>query len=195
MNPFTYRYLDVPNSHKIQEELTKFILPYCENKPTGLWSVDLLKFFANCSDTVQYLINLNVLTKLKKVCYIIVHPGSGEKDAHVDRNIEPPASFGTDTNGCLSLNFGIQNCTETPVIFYEYLTGPKDYVPLPDPSEGSYIFYARSTLKEIDRYILDAPIIMNNTVPHAIYNNIDKIRISVSFRFSTDPWNLTQINQ
>jgi hypothetical protein len=194
MNLFTYRYLNTPNINVIQEELTKFILPYCEGKPTGLWTVDLLKFFANCPDTVQYLTELNVLNKLTNVCYIVVHPGAGEKDAHVDKNVEPPITHG-DSKGCLSMNFGIQNCTETPVIFYEYISGPKDYVPLPDPSEGSYIFYAKSTLKEIDRYILNTPVIMNNTVPHAIYNSTDNIRISVSFRFSSDPWNLTQTNQ
>jgi len=194
MNPFTYRYLEVSNLQEIQNELTTFILPHCDSKPTGLWSVNLLKFFESCPLSTQYLNKLGVLDKLSNVCYIVVLPGAGEKDAHVDKSVEPPMSFG-DSKGCLSMNFGLQNCTDTPVIFYEYISGPKDYVPLPDPNEGAYIFYASSTLKEIDRYTLDAPVIMNNTVPHAIYNDTDGIRISVSFRFLSDPWNLTQTNQ
>lgn len=194
MNYVTYKHLIVPKLKEIQQELTDYILPYCVNKPTGLWSVDKNNFISSCSTTTEYLKSNNLLDSLKKVCYIIVHPGTKEKDAHVDRDIEPPASFG-DTSGCVSLNFGIQNYTETPVIFYEYIRGPKQYIPLPDPSEGSYIFYAESELKEIDRYVLDRPVIMNNTVPHSIYNNTQDIRISISFRFTQDPWHLFSTQQ
>ena len=189
MTYITYKQLDIPNLKEIHKELTDFILPYCEGKPTGLWSVDLLKFFANCTSAVNYLTSIQLNDNLKKVCYIVVHPGAGERDAHVDRNIEPPAESG-DTSGCLSLNFGIQNYNETPVIFYEYLSGPKQYIPLPDPSEGSYIFYAESMLKEIDRYVLNNPTLMNNTVPHAISNDTNEVRITISFRFIKDPWHL-----
>ncbi len=189
MNYITYKKIEVPKLKEIQQELTKFILPYCEGKPTGLWSVDMTKFFTECTNTVEYFTENNLYNKLKKVCYIVVHPGAGERDAHVDRNIEPPAESG-DTSGCVSLNFGIQNYTETPVIFYEYLNGPKQYIPLPDPSEGSYIFYSEANLKEIDRYVLDNPTLMNNTVPHAISNDSNEVRITISFRFTQDPWHL-----
>ncbi len=194
MQPFTYKYLDIPDFKQIEQELSDFILPYCKGKPTGLWSVDLDEFFLHCPKSVKNLISMNLLTNLKKVCYIVVHPGAGEKAAHVDMNIEPPLSEG-ESSGCLSMNFGIQNCHETPVIFYEYISGPKDYFSLPDPSQGSFIFYARSELKEIDRYILHAPVLINTSVPHSIFNNTTKTRISVVFRFNTDPWYLTQTNQ
>lgn len=195
MNYVTYNHLIVPNLKEIQQELSNYILPHCVDKPTGLWSVNLNSFLASCPMTIEYIKSNNLLDILKKVCYIVVHPGTKENDAHVDRDIEPPASFG-NTTGCLSLNFGIQNYIETPVILYEYVSGPKEYIPLPDPSEGSYIFYAESELKEIDRYTLDNPVIMNNTVPHSIYNNTKDVRISISFRFTQDPWHLfsTQTN-
>jgi hypothetical protein len=194
MKPFTYRYLDIPNADKIEKELSDFILPYCKDKPTGLWSVDLLKFFSDCPESVEYLKSAGLFNELRKVCYIVVHPGAGEKDAHVDRNIEPPLVQG-ESSGCLAINFGIQNQADTPVIFYEYISGPKEYFSLPDPAEGSYIFYAKSELKEIDRYLLTTPALINTTVPHSIYNNTDKTRISVTFRFNSDPWHLTQTNQ
>lgn len=189
MNYITYKKIEVPKLKEIQQELTKFILPYCEGKPTGLWSVDMLNFFTECPNTVEYFTENNLTNKLKKVCYIVVHPGAVETNAHVDRNIEPPANGGT-TIGCLSLNIGIENYLETPVVFYKYLSGPKHYIPLPDSSEGSYIFYSESELKEIDRYILDKPVLMNNTVPHGISNATNNPRISVSFRFLEDPWYL-----
>lgn len=196
MKYITYRHVEVPNILKIQKELSEFILPYCEGKITGLWSVDTKTFINLCPYTVIYFTDNNLLTSLKKVCYTVVHPGAKSTDAHVDRNIEPPASGG-QTSGCLSLNFGIANCIETSVVFYKYISGPKKYVPLPDPVEGSYIFYAESELEEIDRYILDKPVIMNNTVPHGILNDTNEPRISISFRFLNDPWNLilTQTNQ
>ena len=189
MNYITYKKIEVPNLKEIQQELFEFILPYCEGKPTGLWSVDILKFFATCPNTVEYLTENDLYNKLKKICYIVVHPGAKETDAHVDRNIEPPASGG-DTTGCLSLNVGIKNYLETPVVFYKYLSGPKHYIPLPDPTEGSYIFYSESKLEEIDRYVLDKPVLMNNTVPHSISNDTNEPRISISFRFLNDPWHL-----
>jgi hypothetical protein len=189
MTYITYKHLMVPNLKEIQQELRRFILPHCSNKPTGLWSINSDDFISSCPETVDYLKLNNLLDYLKKVCYIVVHPGTKEKDAHVDVDIEPPMSSG-ESNGCLSLNFGIYNCINTPVIFYEYLSGPKQYMPLPNSSEGPYIFYAGSELKEIDRYALDNPIIMNNTVPHAIHNDTKNVRISISFRFTQDPWHL-----
>jgi hypothetical protein len=65
MTYITYNQLDVPNLKEIHTELTEFILPYCEGKPTGLWSVDLLKFFASCTNTVNYLTSIQLNDKLK----------------------------------------------------------------------------------------------------------------------------------
>ncbi len=173
MNYVTYKKIKVPKLKEIQKELTEFILPYCEGKPTGLWSVDMTKFFTECNHTVEYFTENNLYNNLKKVCYIVVHPGAIETDAHVDRNIEPPASGG-DTTGCLSLNVGIKNYLETSVVFYRYLNGPKHYIPLPDPTEGSYIFYSESELEEIDRYVLDKPVLMNNKILLCLFHCLVK---------------------
>mgnify|MGYP001023914481 CR=1 FL=1 len=35
---------------------------------------------------------------------------------------------------------------------------------------------------------LNISVLMNNTVPHAIKNDTDTPRVSVSFRFLVDPW-------
>ena len=168
-------------------ELRKFALPYAANKPTGLWALDLEEFKNTCPRCVWYFDSIGQLDNLYKACIVVVHPKTTGKDAHVDNNIEPPAEGG-DTKGCISFNFDIENGLNTSVIFYKYISGDKKIRPLHDPTQGSYIYYSGCVMEEIGRYSLDTPAIMNNTVPHAILNDTDKTRISLSFRFVVDPW-------
>ena len=191
MSFFIFKYLDVENYNKIHQELSNFAIPYSQGKPTGLWTIPLNNFLKNCTITDKYFLDLGIKNKLEKCCIIVVHPGTKEKDAHIDKKIEPPIIGPCESRGCLSLNFNIQNGDITTVFLYEYISGPKTIVDLPDRSEGSYIFYSGADLKEIGKYCLTKPVLMNNTVPHAIVNNTDATRISLSFRFSSDPWELT----
>jgi len=185
--PFVYKKVVISKINVMTYELRKFALPYAANKPTGLWALDLEEFKNTCPHCVWYFDSIGQLDNLYKACIVVVHPKTTGKDAHVDNNIEPPAEGG-DTKGCISFNFDIENGLNTSVIFYKYISGDKKIMHLHDPTQGSYIYYSGCVMEEIGRYSLDTPAIMNNTVPHAILNDTDKTRISLSFRFVVDPW-------
>lgn len=185
--PFVYRKVSIENIKVMTYELTQYALPHTVDKPTGLWAIDLEEFKNTCPHCVDYFKSINQLDNLYKACIVVVHPKTTGKDAHVDNNIEPPAEGGV-TKGCISLNFDIQNGVDTSVIFYKYISGDKKIVSLFDPTQGSYIYYSGCEMEEIGRYSLSSPMIMNNTVPHAILNDTDETRISLSFRFIVDPW-------
>jgi len=185
--PFVYKNVVINKINVMTYELRKFALPYAENKPTGLWALDLEEFKNTCPHCVWYFEHIGQLDNLYKACIVVVHPKTTGKDAHVDNNIEPPAEGG-NTKGCISFNFDIQNGKNTSVIFYKYLSGDKKIVPLHDPTQGSYIYYSGCEMEEIGRYSLSTPAMMNNTVPHAIFNDTEETRITLSFRFVVDPW-------
>ena len=184
---FTYRELQLEKAGVMSYEMKKFAMPYIVDKPTGLWALDLEEFKSISPHCVDYFKRIGQLDNLYKACVIIVHPKTTGKDAHVDNNIEPPVDSGT-TKGCISLNFEIENCLKTQVIFYKYISGDKKILPLHDPTQGSYIYYSGCEMEELGRYNLRWPVVMNNTVPHAILNDTDSVRISFSFRFKVDPW-------
>ena len=56
----------VPNLKEIQQELRRFILPHCSNKPTGLWSINSDDFISSCPETVDYLKLNNLLDEQAK---------------------------------------------------------------------------------------------------------------------------------
>jgi hypothetical protein len=184
---FIYRKVFIENIDEMHDELVRFALPYSVDKPTGLWALDLDEFKTTCPKCVDYFDSISQLNNLFKTCIVVVHPKTTGRDAHVDNNIEPPIDSGI-TKGCISFNFDIQNGINTSVIFYKYISGDKKIVALPDATQGSYIFYSGCEMEELGRYTLKTPAIMNNTVPHAILNDTELPRISLSFRFKVDPW-------
>jgi hypothetical protein len=186
MTNFTFRYLNVPNHHNITAELAKFVLPNAVDKPTGLWALDLDELKASCPLCVNYLSSISQLDSVFLAGMVVVHPND-TVGAHVDRNIESPINGG-NTTGCLSLNFNVLNGVDTRMVFYKYISGVTQIEPLPDPTQGEFIHYNGCTMEELCSYTLTTPIIMNNTVPHRIFNETDLVRVTLSFRLHPDPW-------
>lgn len=186
---FTHKSIDVDNIDIITDELRKFALPATKGRPSGLWKLDMQKFKIFCPNCVKYFKSINQYDNLYKVTIVIVHPPRTGKDAHVDNAIFPPQEVG-ESKGCLSFNFNVENCTtdETEVYLYKYISGETTILGLPDSVEGSYMFFKDCEMEEIGKYTLKTPVLMNNTVPHAIKNDTDTPRVSVSFRFLVDPW-------
>lgn len=186
---FVYRKLKIEKLEEISHELREFVLPYDEAKDnvTGLWALDLEKFKATCPRSVEYFNSIGQLDNIYKVCIIVVHPPADGKSPHVDNEHYSPFDDGI-TKGCLSLNFNIENCIDTRVTHFKYISGIRRVFPLHDPTQGSFIVFKDCEMEEIARYNLLEPVIMNNTVPHSILNETSLPRISLSFRFKQDPW-------
>jgi hypothetical protein len=190
---FVYRKLKIEKINVISHELRQFVLPYDESKDnvTGLWALDLERFKNTCPHAVNYFNSIGQLDNIYKVCIIIVHPPSDGKKPHVDNLHYTPLNTGP-SKGCLSLNFNIENCIDTSVMHYKYISGDTKVFPLHDPTQGSFIVFQGCKMEEIARYNLEEPVIMNNSTPHCIVNLTNAPRISLSFRFKDDPWDFAK---
>ena len=106
----------------------------------------------------------------------------------------PPKSQGslhTDSyRNTLAMNFPIFNCQDSYTSLYKVIDGTPYLKSL---SNGlTAMSYDKCTAIEISRYHLKNKAIMFNTqIPHRVFNNSDKPRLAISFRFIKDPWHLT----
>jgi hypothetical protein len=182
----TYKYLDA-DLEKIQVDLSSYINDFniYQLGFTKL-SIDeilnssktLIDWFdsLNCAPTSSYMINTPI--------------GSNKKNAHVDNWIENPVyTKSTISKYVLAINIPIKNTEGTYTAFYEYIDGPVKNMEF-GQHNIIYRYYGKATLKEIDRYALSKPVILNTTVPHSVINNTDKDRFALTFRFEKDPWHL-----
>lgn len=181
----TYKYLDA-ELEKIQAELSSYITDF------GIYqlgftklpindilnaSITLTNWFKslNCMPTSSYMIKTHVSTK---------------ENAHVDNWIENPNwNKSSVSKYLLAINIPVKNTEGTYTDFYEYIDGPVKNMEF-ERHDIIYRYYGKANLKEIDRYSLSKPVILNTTVPHSVINNTDKDRFVLTFRFETDPWHL-----
>ena len=153
----TYKYLDA-DLEKIQVELSSYIsdvgiyqsgftkLPIDDILKS---SITLTKWFEslNCTPTSSYLINTPV--------------GSSKEQAHVDNWVKNPIlDKSTAIKHVLGINIPILNTEGTYTAFYEYLDGPVEDMKY-ERHNIIYRYYGKANLKEIDRYELFKPVILN----------------------------------
>lgn len=90
----------------------------------------------------------------------------------------------------LALNFPLSNCEYSYTAFYD----PADIDTIIDEEKPNGVLYKKIIFKtaprEISRYVLDRPILLNTHVPHKIFHAHEKSRYAISFRFVNDPWHL-----
>jgi hypothetical protein len=180
----TYKYLDA-DLDLIKSEITSYTVDFSVYK-LGFTELPINELLTksptlsswfetmNCKPTYSYMIRTPV--------------GSNKDNAHVDNWVENPVE-NTSSEYALAINIPIKNTEDTHTEFYEYIDGP-----VKNMEFGShniiYSFYGKANLKEIDRFSLTKPAILNTTVPHSVINNTDKDRFALTFRFKKDPWHL-----
>ena len=182
----TYKYLDA-DLEKIQAELSDYLsnldiyqlgftkLPIEEILNTSKTLKDWFKSL-NCMPTSSYMIKTQV--------------GSSKENAHVDNWIENPIwNKSSVSKYLLAINVPVKNTEGTYTDFYEYIDGPVKNMEF-ERHDITYRYYGKANLKEIDRYSLSKPVVLNTTIPHSVINNTDKDRFVLTFRFEKDPWHL-----
>lgn len=117
--------------------------------------------------------------KVNKAAIIVSTIRSSYANPHIDSQ-----------ENCLALNFPLFNCNDSYTVFYD----PNDIDLIIDDIKPNGVIYKKITFntqpKEISRYKLDRPIILNTKVPHKIFHNSQTPRYAISFRFKEDPWHL-----
>ena len=118
---------------------------------------------------------------LNKAAIIVTTTRSSYGEPHIDSQ-----------ENSLALNFPLSNCEYSYTMFYD----PSDIDTIVDETKPNGVLYKKiifkNTPREISRYILDRPILLNTHVPHKIFHNNEKSRYAVSFRFAKDPWHLIE---
>jgi len=89
----------------------------------------------------------------------------------------------------IAINWPVFNCEDTYTCFYEEkATANPQLVTL---SNGlPYKKYSYDDVIETHRIKINKPIVFRYDVLHAVVNETNKMRITVSFRFETDHWEL-----
>ena len=182
----TYKYLDA-NIEQIQSEINNYIIDY-SGYQIGFTKLSIAELF----QAVPALADWFKLLKCNPTSVYIIKtpPGSGKENAHVDNWVEKPITEKTvDSKYALAINFPIKNTEATHTEFYEYIDGPVKNIEF-----GSfnivYQYYGKANLKEIDRYSLTKPVILNTSIPHSVINSTVEDRFALTFRFDIDPWEL-----
>lgn len=175
MSTFCYKEIQIDNYESIISELIKTIN------------------YASFRDNFNYLDVDSILNKnfnlfkwanennciINKAAIIISTVRSSYADPHIDSQ-----------DNYLALNFPLFNCENSYTAFYDL----KDVDSIIDDIKPNGVIYKKivfnSQPKEIDRYKLDRPIILNTKVPHKIFHNSQIPRYAISFRFKEDPWHL-----
>jgi hypothetical protein len=133
------------------------------------------------NEVMQYLPSIDILFKNlnlvpSKVAYINIGPNTTQV-IHCDWGVEN-----------LALNFPVYNCSEVFTEFYD--------IPDSELREGKtmgtalpfYYYENLNNKKFVNKFILNKPALLNIKKAHSVVNTSRFSRISLSFRFKSDPW-------
>jgi len=94
-------------------------------------------------------------------------------------------------NNVLAINIPLVNCDNSVTEFWET---PENSTRIGHTSNGSpYIGFNRNKCKKIDEFKLTQPILFRTDIPHSLSNYSTKIRLGISIRLTTDPWDLVSM--
>lgn len=171
---FYSKYLNVTTFDDIKKEIDQF---YIDNPiPDSYFKI------INCHKVMSALPSFKqwcIENKIKpiKVAYISTPPNT-RQSPHKD-----------DGEEILAINFPVVNNDD--VITEQWDEDELTSIKL--LTKGTYIPYYRYLISGATpqaSYILDKPVILNIKKVHSVVNNTDKPRVSLSFRFYSDPWHL-----
>jgi hypothetical protein len=92
-----------------------------------------------------------------------------------------------DLTNTYGLNLNLYNCENSYTRMFELIN--KNYVPITLRTPGGlpFIYYPNSVCREVTRYNLSKPVLLNLNKLHSVVNNTNDTRISISIRFTTQP--------
>jgi hypothetical protein len=133
-------------------------------------------------DLTNYVPKTDLRTGLEKLGWI-------NNISFIGIVIVPPGAspIHIDTGYNVGFNFPVLNCKRTHTIFYKLnddvdidskLSKLKNHVVLNE--------FEQHEVKEITRFELDGPVLMNVSIPHQIINTNNAVRVSASLRFKND---------
>ena len=181
MNPYSYLAWDEPFS-EYTTQLQRFV------KATGF--IEKGTFFnpvgaARVYDAIPSLRDLfarHNITDLHSMAVIRVLPASVAPNfPHTDVMPSP--------NQKVAINWPVFNCEDTYTCFYEEKADANPQ--LVKLSNGlPYKKYSYDDVTEIHRIKINKPVALRYDVLHAVVNETQHVRVTVSFRFNSNHWEL-----
>lgn len=167
---FYFKYLDLPYDRAEVENLYN-LYPNMPGRFNMLKTDEAMSQLPVLSSLFK---SLNLVPS--KVAYINIGRNTTQI-VHIDWGVEN-----------LALNFPVYNCSDIYTEFYD--------IPDSELKEGKtmgtglpFYYYSDMTDKKyVDKFSLTKPVLLNIKKPHSVVNNSTLSRISLSFRFKTDPW-------
>ena len=170
---FLYKEISIPDYERIHAELVRFDAENF-NDEARFAIVDPRKALPSLP-TLSSWFDANGM-RAKVMCHINQEPYI-RKAPHIDRGYE------------LALNFPIRNCETSPTQLFE---NKGKIVTIYTPVTNiPYLRYDDDDPREVARFVMRRPVLLNISVPHTCYHEGNGNRVCISFRFEQDPWFLT----
>jgi len=142
----------------------------------GLYHYDLDIFQQTCPLFNEW-VNSKSLS-IRRIAIIKIYPGK-RQDIHRD--------FLEDSTNTFGLNLNLYNCVNNYTRMFELIDSnfkpPVSYGPNGKP----FYSYNENHCREVTRYNLEKPVLLDLNKLHQVVNLTNDIRLSVSFRFTTRP--------
>lgn len=179
LNDFYFKYIDIQNYDVIITEARQYILKEIEkiSKPGFALLDDKQEFIDSCPIFYNWIKSHGL--DISKVAVHILEPNTIGY-LHTD-------SYSEDSY--LALNMDMSNCADTQTKFFKPIKPGKEFKTL-NGSLSYTVFECDDTCTEVCYYNLSKPVIFNITQPHRVYNLKDTKRVSLSIRFTSNPFNL-----
>lgn len=172
---FLFQKIYFPNFKEICDELRAHVLTHLPHNKNNFNHIDSTTLLKDCLLIKKWIIENSLV--LRKIAVIRIE-ANDKGSVHIDTQ-----------KHFLALNFPILNCEDTYTGLYKVTHGEPKIVSMTNGL--TYNTFDNCKFEEITRYnIVDSAILFNTKIPHRVNNPTNSARITVSFRFDPDPWNL-----
>ena len=173
---FLFKEIEIENFHDIIEQFKSIANKYRSNNHFYFNHIDRDSFLKDCNLVKKYFDENKC--EISVVATIEIPPRS-QCNLHIDSQII----------SSLAMNFPVLYCDDSYTAMYKIINGS------PSSKKLSSGLIATSfddcEAEEISRYHLkNKAVLFNTQIPHRVFNNSDKPRLAISFRFIKDPWHL-----
>jgi hypothetical protein len=177
---FLFEQIEIENFHDIVNEFNSVIESYRKKNQYNFNLIDKDSFLKDCDLVKKYFDDNECV--ITNIATIEIAPKS-KGTLHTD-----------NYRNTLALNFPVFNCEDSYTSLYKIVEGEPALMVYPNGL--THTDFGSCSLSEIARYtIRNKAILFNTKVPHRVFNNSDKPRLAVSFRFAKDPWHLIAVSK
>lgn len=172
--PFYFKRVIIDNYSDIISEVRAHVLSQDWTDKFGWHTINAAALLDACPTIRQFFARHKMVLRLAGI--IIMRP-QGSNAIHID--------WVQDEFSKLALNMDILNCETVKTRFF-YTDSAIEFAR--NPAGVPYCrFPADAKFTPVAAYDLSTPVLLDTQQPHQVRNTQDRTRISISFRFFTDP--------